>query len=221
MRILVVEDDELVADAVVQGLRASQFSVDHVTSAELARAAFKVAVFDAAVIDIGLPGEDGIMLLTHLRREQNHVPILILTARQSVDDKVKALESGADDFLAKPFSQEELLARCRALIRRATLRSVGAIQFGNMEIDLNFHELRIEGLLVELTSREWEVFEYLVRHVGRVVPKERLMQSIANLDEELTMNALEVYISRLRSKLSESVTIRTIRGLGYRLEAEI
>lgn len=218
MRILVVEDNDVVADAVFRVLAASGFAVDHVASAELARAAFATENFDAAVVDIGLPGEDGLSLVRHLRGAGMSIPILILTARQGLNDKVVAFEIGADDFLAKPYEPAELVARCRALIRRATLANRGELALGRMKIDLAGHQLTIEGQAIELTAREWALFDCFVRNTGKIVAKERLLQAVASWDTEMTPNAVEVYVSRLRLKLGEAANIRTIRGLGYRLE---
>jgi DNA-binding response OmpR family regulator len=218
MRILVVEDSELVADAVRRGLDAAGFAVDQVPSAELALAAFATVDYDAAIVDIGLPGEDGLSLLARLRQAGKTLPILILTARQEVDDRLRAFDLGADDFVIKPFVQAELIARCRALLRRATLRTSGKTALGPLQIDLHGRHLLIDGREVELTAREWAVFEQLLRHVGRTVPKDQLLQTISSFDNEVTANAVEVYVSRLRTKLGEAVVLRGIRGLGYRLE---
>lgn len=218
MRILVVEDSELVADAVRRGLDAAGFAVDHVPSAEQALAAFATVDYDAAIVDIGLPGEDGLSLLARLRQAGKTLPILILTARQAVDDRLKAFDLGADDFVIKPFVQAELIARCRALLRRATLRTSGKTALGPLQIDLHGRQLLVNGSEVELTAREWAVFEHLLRHVGRTVSKDQLLQAISSFDNEVTANAVEVYVSRLRTKLGEAVVIRAIRGLGYRLD---
>lgn len=218
MRILVVEDSELVADAVRRGLDAAGFAVDHVPSAEQALAAFATVDYDAAIVDIGLPGEDGLTLLARLRQAGKTLPILILTARQAVDDRLKAFDLGADDFVIKPFVQAELIARCRALLRRATLRTSGKTALGPLQIDLHGRQLLIDDGEVELTAREWAVFEHLLRHVGRTVPKDQLLQAISSFDNEMTANAVEVYVSRLRAKLGDAVVIRAIRGLGYRLD---
>jgi two-component system, OmpR family, response regulator len=218
MRILLVEDDELVADAVVRGLERAGFTVDRTVSSELARAALDSEHFDLAIVDIGLPGADGLSLLKSMRSQGRDTPVLILTARYTLQDKVRAFELGADDFLMKPFEQAELAARCRALIRRASQTPSGAVRLGRLSIDLNGHQLRLDDQLVELTRREWAVLESLALNVGRVVGKERLLQALSGWDQELTPNALETQVSRLRAKLGTGAIIRTIRGLGYRLE---
>lgn len=218
MRILLVEDDELVADAVVRGLTLAGFTVDRAGSSELARTALDTEHFDLSIVDIGLPGADGLSLLKSVRSGGRTTPILILTARYSLQDKVKAFELGADDFLMKPFEQAELAARCRALIRRANQLPSGAVRLARLSIDLNGRQLLIDGHAVELTRREWAVLESLALNLGRVVGKERLLQALAGWEHEITPNALETQVSRLRAKLGESAVIRTIRGLGYRLE---
>jgi DNA-binding response OmpR family regulator len=218
MRILLIEDDELVADAVVRGLSIAGFTVDHAASAESGRAALRTEHFDLAVVDIGLPDADGLSLLAALRNEGSATPVLMLTARDTLADKIRAFELGADDFLMKPFEQAELAARCRALIRRAGLTPSGVVRLGGLTIDLNGHQLQVDGVVVELTRREWLVLESLAHNLGRIVTKDRLMQALAGWEQDLTPNAVETQVSRLRSKLGSAATIRAIRGLGYRLD---
>jgi two-component system, OmpR family, response regulator len=218
MRILLIEDDELVADAVVRGLSLSGFTVDHAGSAESGRAALRAEHFDLAVLDVGLPGVDGLTLLAELRSQGKAMPVLVLTARDRLSDKIRAFDLGADDFLMKPFEQAELVARCRALIRRANLSPTGIVRLGRMVIDLNGHQLQIDAQPIELTRREWLVLESLAHNPGRIVSKERLMQALAGWEQDLTPNAVETHISRLRSKLGSAAVIRAVRGLGYRLD---
>jgi DNA-binding response OmpR family regulator len=218
MRILLIEDDELVADAVVRGLSQAGFTVDHAGSAERGRAALATEPFDLAVIDIGLPGADGLSLLNSLRSGGTAMPVLVLTARDTLADKIRAFDLGADDFLIKPFEQAELAARCRALIRRASLSPSGIVRIGRLTIDLNGHQLQIDEQVVELTRREWLLLESLAHNLGRIVTKERLMQALAGWEQDLTPNAVETHISRLRGKLGAAVRIRAVRGLGYRLD---
>jgi DNA-binding response OmpR family regulator len=218
MRILIVEDDEIVADAIRRGLVSAQFVVDRVANAESAHVLLSSEQFDLAVIDIGLPGIDGLGLLQRLRTGGKTIPTLILTARDALDDKVRALDMGADDYLIKPFELTELVARCRALIRRANAAVGGPLVLGRMTVDMADKQLHIDGHPVELTLREWLVLECLTKYIGRVTPKDRLLQAIANLDQDITPNAVEVHISRLRGKLGNAIMIRSLRGLGYRLE---
>jgi DNA-binding response OmpR family regulator len=218
MRLLVVEDDDIVADAITRGLTAAQYAVHRVSSAEAAQSAMADEEFALAVIDVGLPGADGLTLVRRLRSSGKTLPTLILTARCTLNDKVKALDLGADDFLSKPFEPAELAARCRALMRRASGALDGIIVLNRLSVDLNGKRLSIDGAEVELTAREWLLLECLVRRVGQVVPKDRVQQAVANPEQDVSSNAIEVQVSRLRAKLGDAAIIRSLRGLGYRLE---
>ena len=218
MRLLIVEDDDIVADAIARGLAAASYSVLRVTSAEAAQAALMDEEFAMAVIDVGLPGADGLTLVRRLRSAGKSLPTLILTARCTLNDKVKALDLGADDFLSKPFEAAELAARCRALMRRSYGASSGIIKLNRMSVDLLGKRLTIDESEVELTAREWLLLECLVRRTGQVVSKERVQQAVANPEQDISANAIEVHVSRLRAKLGDAAVIRSLRGLGYRLE---
>ena len=218
MRLLVIEDDDIVADAITRGLSAAKYSVHRVSSAEAAQTAMAAEEFALAVIDVGLPGADGLTFVRRLRNSGVTMPTLILTARCTLNDKVKALDLGADDFLSKPFEPAELAARCRALMRRSSGVLDGVIKLNRMSVDLEGKRLSIDGAEIELTAREWLLLECLVRRIGQVVPKERVQQALSGPDQDVTPNAIEVHISRLRAKLGEAAVIRSLRGLGYRLE---
>ena len=218
MRILIVEDDELVADALKRGLAAAGFAVDRVASAEQAEAALATEEFDLAVVDIGLPKSDGLALVRRMRRAGSDLPVLILTARDGLADRVDALDLGADDYLTKPFELPEVAARCRALIRRTRSATSAELHIGTLTLDLKSRTATLGGQPLEITRREWSILECLGLDAGRVVRKEKLLRAIAGWDEELTPNAVEVYVSRLRAKLGEAAAIRTVRGLGYRLD---
>ena len=218
MRLLIVEDDDIVADAISRGLTAAHYSVHRVASAEAAQAALAGEEFAMAVIDVGLPGADGLTLVRRLRSAGKSLPTLILTARCTLTDKVKALDLGADDFLSKPFEAAELAARCRALMRRSHGALSGVVRLNRMSVDLPGRQLRIDDAEVELTAREWLLLECLVRRVGLIVSKEHLLQALAGPDHDVTPNAVEVHISRLRAKLGPAAVLRSLRGLGYRLE---
>ena len=218
MRLLIVEDDDIVADAIARGLATASYSVLRVTSAEAAQAALMDEEFAMAVIDVGLPGADGLTLVRRLRSAGKSLPTLILTARCTLNDKVKALDLGADDFLSKPFEAAELAARCRALMRRSYGASSGIIKLNRMSVDLLGKRLTIDESEVELTAREWLLLECLVRRTGQVVSKERVQQAVANPEQDISANAIEVHVSRLRAKLGDAAVIRSLRGLGYRLE---
>jgi two-component system OmpR family response regulator len=218
VRLLLVEDDDLVADAILRGLTAASYAVHRVSSAEAALAAIASEEFALAVIDVGLPGADGLTLVRRLRSAGKSLPTLILTARCTLTDKVKALDLGADDFLSKPFEAAELAARCRALMRRSSGASNGIVKLNRMGVDLGGKRLCIDEVEIDLTAREWLVLECLTRRVGQIVSKERVQQAVAGPDQDITPNAVEVHISRLRAKLGTAAVIRSLRGLGYRLE---
>jgi two-component system OmpR family response regulator len=218
VRLLLVEDDDLVADAIVRGLTAASYAVHRVSSAEAAQAAIASEEFALAVIDVGLPGADGLTLVRRLRSAGKSLPTLILTARCTLTDKVKALDLGADDFLSKPFEAAELAARCRALMRRSHGAINGVVKLNRMSVDLAGKRLCIDDAEIDLTAREWLVLECLARRLGQIVSKERVQQAVAGPDQDITPNAVEVHISRLRAKLGTAAIIRSLRGLGYRLE---
>jgi DNA-binding response OmpR family regulator len=218
MRVLIVEDDPLVGDAVRRALQAAGFAADLVGSAESARSALQAESFDLAVVDIGLPRESGLRLLQGLRSRGKIVPVLMLTARDGLTDRVTALDLGADDYVTKPFQVPELVARCRALIRRANAVASTRVTFGNLEVDMAHREVSVGGERLSLTQREWAILECFVLNAGRLVSKDKLLSAIAGWTDELTPNAVEQYVSRLRSKLGTAAEIRSVRGMGYRLD---
>ena len=219
MRILVVEDDPIVADGLKLGLERAGFAVDAVPSAEKAEAALRGESFDLAIVDLGLPGADGMELVRRLRRRGEPLPLLILTARDTLEDRVTGLELGADDFMVKPFQLAEMVARVRALIRRSRSVLSSEIDHGSLKMDLSRRSASLAGQPIELTGREWSILECLLLHAPKVVSKDKLLQSISGWDSELTQNAVEVYVSRLRYKLEPGgIRIRTVRGIGYRLD---
>jgi two-component system, OmpR family, response regulator len=218
VRLLVVEDDDIVADAIMRGLAAANYAAHRATSAEAAQAALLNEEFALAIIDVGLPGADGLSLVRRLRNAGDATPTLILTARCTLADKVQALDLGADDFLSKPFEPAELAARCRALLRRTSGAVHGLIKLNRMSVDLKGKQLSIDDAEVGLTAREWLLLECLVRHTGKVVSKERAQQAVGGPDQDVSPNAVEVHVSRLRAKLGDAAVIRSLRGLGYRLE---
>ncbi len=218
MRVLIVEDDALVGDSVRRALANNGFAVDHVTNAEAARSALQAESFDLAVLDIGLPREDGMQLLRSLRNLGEAIPMLILTARDGLTDRVNALDVGADDYLTKPFQVPELVARCRALIRRANSVTSSQMTFGGLQLDLPHKEAKVGGEALDLTQREWAILECLIHNAGRIVSKDKLMSSVTDWTDDLTPNAIEVYVSRLRAKLGQAAHIRAVRGMGYRID---
>lgn len=219
MRILLVEDDMLVADGIREGLINAGFAADHVTAAEPAESALELTHYDLAIVDIGLPRMNGHELIRRLRRHGIQLPILILTARDVLDDRIVGLDLGADDYMVKPFHLSELLARLRALIRRSRSAISSELQVGEIRLDLARRSASIRDVAIELTGREWEILQQLMLACPNVVAKNTMVESLSEWDNEITSNAIEIYISRLRSKVHDSgVEIRTIRGIGYRLD---
>ena len=220
MRILVVEDDPLVASGIKEGLRLARFTVDLVGRAEQAEAQIRAGeVFDLAIIDLGLPGMDGLSLIRQLRQSGIQLPILILTARDSLEDCVQGLEVGADDYMTKPFRLPELAARVRALVRRANSVVSSILNYGALELDTTRHSATLAGMPLELTLSEWTLLETMVMLSPQVASKARLLQTLSGWDKDMSANAIEVHVSRLRAKLADSgISIRTVRGIGYRLD---
>ena len=219
MRILVVEDDRLVAGSVVIGLSRAGFTVDHVSSAEMAASALRNERFDLALVDLGLPGMDGLELIRLLRKRGDNLPVLVLSARDSLTARVSGLDAGADDYLVKPFQLSELVARARALIRRSKSIASSEIVFGPLRMDQSRHLVDLDGRELDLTLREWTVLEALLLEAPNVLSKKTLAQKLGGWDHDLTQNAIEVLVSRLRSKLDcAGINIRTVRGIGYRID---
>jgi DNA-binding response OmpR family regulator len=219
MRLLVLEDDPQVARGLQEGLTRAGHTVDHVALPSAADQALTRESFDAAIVDLGLPQEDGLSFIKRMRAQGVKVPMLILTARDTLDDCVTGLEVGADDYLTKPFRLPELVARLGALIRRNHAHATSLLQVGRLQVNLATHEMRLDDDQFDLPPRERVVLECLMVAVPDVVRKDRLIQALVGWQADLTPNAIEVYISRLRQKLdSLGLTIRTVRGIGYRLE---
>ena len=221
MRILLVEDDTALADTTTRALQSQGWAVDWSTRGEQVAQSVLQDPYDLVVLDIGLAGIDGFETLRRLRAAGSTTPVLMLTARDAVEDRVRGLEGGADDYLVKPFAITELVARVRVLTRRAQVRRDDTLVLGSLRMDLAAKRVFANNMAVELSAREWSVLEYLLARVGKVVSKEQILQGIAGWDEVLSENAVEVYVSRLRSKLEPAgVRVRTIRGFGYLLEAD-
>ncbi|HUL42051.1 MAG TPA: response regulator [Burkholderiales bacterium] len=219
MRILVVEDDGVLADGLVRSLQQAGYAVDWAESGTNANAALAQESYYLLILDIGLPGMDGFEILRRLRRRPRYLPVLILTARDSVEDRVRGLDLGADDYLVKPFSLPELKARVRAILRRGQPTTNSQMVYGTLVLDTNARRAWLDGKPLDLTLREWGVLEYLLLNTGKVLNKEQIIEALCNWGEELSPNAVEVYISRLRDKLERAgIKIRTLRGFGYLLE---
>lgn len=216
MHVLVCEDDELIASGIVAGLSAQGFTVERVASAAAARAMLKAATFDIMVLDLGLPDEDGLKLLQQQRSQGLEIPVLILTARDSVTNRVDGLQAGADDYLLKPFDLRELAARLQTLLRRVAGRRVNLIEHGQLAYDPSSRETFLAGQPVDLSRREQALLQALLHNKGRVLSSGQLKDSVYGFNDELESNALNVHIHHLRRKLGNGI-VETVRGLGYRL----
>jgi len=219
VRILIVEDDRSLAEGIASALQADGHAVDILARGELALAAVEREAFDLVILDIGLPGIDGYEVVRRLRGGGFSMPVLMLTARDALEDRVYGLEIGADDYMVKPFAVLELSARVRALVRRGQSVRGPRIVHGPLVLDQQARRAYLGDATLDLAGREWAVLEVLILRVGKVVSKDAIIQSVAGWDEELSPNAIEVYVSRIRSKLEPSgIRIRTVRGFGYMLE---
>ncbi len=219
MRILIAEDDQVLADGLLRSLRSSGYAVDHVASGTEADAALSSHEFDLVILDLGLPKMHGLEVLKRLRGRSVVTPVLILTAADSIEERVKGLDLGADDYMAKPFSLQELEARVRALARRGMGTASSIIKHGPLTFDQTGRVAYINDQMVELSARELSLLEVLLQRVGRLVSKDQLVERLCEWGDEVSNNAIEVYIHRLRKKIEQGpIRIATVRGLGYCLE---
>jgi two-component system OmpR family response regulator len=222
MRVLVVEDDSKIASFVVNGLKQNGFAVDHAPDGEKSFGLAQAVTYDAAVLDIMLPKLDGLSLLRRLRQDKIPTPVLILSAKASVDDRVKGLQAGGDDYLTKPFAFSELLARVQALIRRATQTTEPTkLSASDLTMDLLTHEVARSGQKIELQSREFALLELLLRHPGRAVTKTMILEQVWDSSFDPQTNVVDVLVHRLRAKVDKGFPVKliqTIRGFGYVLK---
>jgi len=219
MRILIAEDDSILADGLVRSLRQSGYAVDHVRHGVEADTALSLQTFDLLILDLGLPLMPGLEVLRRLRARNSQMPVLILTAADSVDERVKGLDLGADDYMAKPFALNELEARVRALTRRGAGGGPTVVKHGSLTFDQVGRIATIGDQVIDLSARELGVLEVLLQRTGRLVSKEQLVNHLCEWGEEVSNNAIEVYVHRLRKKIEPSgAKIITVRGLGYTLE---
>jgi two-component system OmpR family response regulator len=223
MRLLIVEDDKKIASFIVKGFQEAGFAVDHCTDGEEALIMATGNEYDAAVIDIMLPNLNGLALVQELRAQRCSVPVLILSAKASVDDRVKGLQTGGDDYLPKPFAFAELLARVQALLRRGSQAMVSnTLQVADLTLDLLSRKVMRGGQKIELQAREFALLEYLMRNAGRVVTKTMILNHVWDYSFDPQTNVVDVLVCRVRNKVDkdfEPKLIRTIRGMGYALEA--
>jgi DNA-binding response OmpR family regulator len=218
MHVLLVEDDVVLADGISRILKSSGMVVDVLHNGTEADSILQRIQISVLVLDIGIPGYDGFEVVRRLRARGSNMPVLLLTARDAIQDRVHGLEVGADDYLVKPFATAELVARIKALLRRSSAKPA-ELEVGGLSIDTFSKRARINGQPLELSAREWAVLEYLMHQASRVVSKQQIIDAILPWGEEMTLNAVEVYVSRIRLKLANAgVAIRTIRGFGYMLE---
>jgi DNA-binding response OmpR family regulator len=222
MRILIVEDDEQIASFIIKGLKQAGFAVDHATDGDDGLRIALSKAYDAAIVDIMLPKLDGLSLIGELRRRKVNTPVIILSAKRSVDDRVKGLQTGGDDYLTKPFSFSELLARLQALIRRASCTvEPTRLTVGDISLDLLTREVVRAGKRIDLQPKEFALLEYFMRNAGRVISKTMILEHVWSYNFDPQTNVVDVLVFRLRNKIDrdfEKMMIHTIRGVGYVLK---
>ena len=221
MRILLVEDDAQIARFIRKGLTESSYAVDVVTTGDAALYQANVGNYDAIVLDVIIPPPDGFEVCRRLRSDRVHVPILMLTARDAVSDRIEGLDAGADDYLVKPFQFAELLARLRALLRRGGATHTSVITVGDLEIDTRSHRVRVDSRPIALTTKEYALLEYLARNAGRIVGRAEIADHVWDEEFDPFSNLIEVYVNRLRrniERVTEKKLIQTVRGSGYMLD---
>ncbi len=214
-----VEDDALLADGLIRSLKQADYTVDWTADGEEAESILRVLEFDLVILDLTLPNMDGLEILRVLRQRKVPVPILIVTARSDVDNRIKGLDLGADDYLTKPFEMGEFDARVRALLRRSRADGLKALSCGALTLDMAARRAYLNGRPLDLPRREFHVLEVLMSRHGRIISKDQIIDSISDLSDEINPSTVEIYIHRIRKKLEATdVTIRTVRGVGYILE---
>jgi DNA-binding response OmpR family regulator len=222
MKILIVEDERELSEILVTLLKQKLYSVDAVYDGISGEDYAMSGVYDAIILDVMLPGQNGIDMLRSLRKQGNTTPVLFLTAKSEVDDKIAGLDTGADDYLTKPFASGELLARLRAITRRKDSFLGDELCAGNTVLDMNTHELRNNGRSVKLPAKEYQIMEILMRNSRQIIPKERFIEKIWGFDAKAEYNTIEVYVSFVRKKLAaigSNLQVKAVRGVGYSLEA--
>lgn len=220
MRVLLIEDDSLLGKAVQTGLEQQGHAVDWVTDGASAELAVMTNDYAALVLDIGLPKQDGMTLLRKLRSKHNQVPVVIITARDEVSDRIAGLDSGADDFIVKPFDLAELGARLRAVVRRASGRATGDIVHGTLKVDPVARSVLLDDKQVVLTAREFTILSYLLDHRGKVISKQQLQEALYSWSDEIESNTVEVHVHHLRRKLGREL-IKTMHGMGYMIDERV
>lgn len=219
MRLFVVEDDPALGEAISRCLRQDGYAVDWESDGIAADDVLRYQQYDLVVLDIGLPGMDGISVLRAMRKRGDKTPVLMLTAKAEIDDRIDALDVGADDYLSKPFDVREFQARCRALFRRSRGAASEVVTIGNLVFDGSAKKVTIGDTQIILPNREFRLLEILIGNLGRVLDKDKIAQHLFDFDHDAGPNAIEVYVGRLRRKLGGSLSIRTVRGMGYVAES--
>lgn len=222
MKVLVVEDETRIAQFIEMGLREQGWMVDVQHRGDEAMAALESRVYDLVILDIMLPGRDGLSILRQLRESANPVPVILLTARNTLNERVEGLQVGADDYITKPFYVEELIARIQAVIRRSSGHEQSLRQVGPLMLNLPRREVRINGREIEMTAREFNLLEYLTRSPGRVYTRTQILERVWDLHFDPSTNIVDVYIQRLRKKIGneKDSLIETVRGVGYRIRTD-
>jgi two-component system OmpR family response regulator/two-component system response regulator QseB len=219
MRLLLVEDDEILGEGLVEGLKMEGYAVDWLTNGKLADEALKLNSYELIVLDLNLPDMEGLDILKALRARKDETPVMVLTAKDTVPDRVEGLDSGADDFVIKPFELDEVCARLRALARRNEGRSVPNIEYKGIVLDPAAHQVTWNDEKVDLSQKEFEILSFLMGNIGKVISRARLEESLYSWDSDVESNTVEVHIHHLRKKLDPSI-IRTVRGVGYIIDED-
>lgn len=219
MRLLLVEDDEILGDGLVAGLKMEGYAVDWLTNGKLAEEALKINTYELIVLDLSLPDRNGLDILRNLRSRKNETPVLVLTAKDTIQDRVIGLDSGADDFVIKPFDLNEVCARLRALSRRHEGRGTPTLEYKDLVLDPASHQVTLRNEKVDLSKKEFEILSFLMSNIGKVISRARLEESLYSWDSDIESNTVEVHIHYLRKKLAPGI-IRTVRGVGYIIDTE-
>ena len=219
MRLLLLEDDVMIGEAVLDLLRAEGYAVDWLTNGKLADEALKLNTYELIVLDLNLPDMDGMAILRALRSRKDETPVMVLTAKDTLPDRVMGLDSGADDFVIKPFELDEVCARLRALARRNEGRAAPTVEYQGIVLDPASHQVTFNNEKVELSQKEFEILSFLMSNIGKVVSRSRLEESLYSWDSDIESNTVEVHIHYLRKKLDPAL-IRTVRGVGYIIDKD-
>jgi len=215
MKLLILEDNETLADGIYKKLKEIGFIADVFYEGEEGLFALETSTYDLLILDLGLPGIDGIDIIKKLRSSQKNLPILVISARDRLDQRILGLDTGADDYICKPFELDEVVARVQALLRRSNNQTSNIIKYNDLEFNSQTLALRRDEEKIELSKRELTIFEYLLQNLNAIVSKENIVEHITSIDDEFNPTAVETYVSRLRKKLGDSINLKTVRGLGY------